>query len=77
MLGKLPRDQYNYMTVRQRIDFAIMILVFGILVGVCVQCMPFLRLCTVLILTLSPCSPFSINAFTILTAQQLVRLASG
>ncbi|KAI0752170.1 major facilitator superfamily domain-containing protein [Fomes fomentarius] len=46
MLGKLPRDQYNYMTVRQRIDFAIMILVFGILVGV-------------------------INAFTILTAQQL------
>ncbi|RPD77008.1 MFS general substrate transporter [Lentinus tigrinus ALCF2SS1-7] len=46
MLGKLPRDQYTYMTVRQRMDFTIMILVFGILVGI-------------------------INAFTILTAQQL------
>ncbi|KAI0744766.1 MFS general substrate transporter [Earliella scabrosa] len=46
MSGKLPSDRYTYMTVRQRIDFAIMTLIFGILVGV-------------------------INAFTILTAQQL------
>ena len=36
MLGKLPRDEYTYMTVRQRIDFAIMTVIFGILVGVCV-----------------------------------------
>ncbi|KAI0742681.1 MFS general substrate transporter [Daedaleopsis nitida] len=46
MLGKSPREDYTFMTVRQRIDFAIMLVVFGILVGV-------------------------INAFTILTAQQL------
>ncbi|RDX43667.1 MFS general substrate transporter [Lentinus brumalis] len=34
MLGRLPRDQYTYMTVRQRLDFAIMVLVFGVLVGI-------------------------------------------
>ena len=34
MSGKLPSDRYTYMTLRQRIDFAIMTLIFGILVGV-------------------------------------------
>ncbi|TBU57173.1 MFS general substrate transporter [Dichomitus squalens] len=34
MLGKVPRDRYAYMTVRQRIDFVILCLLFGVIVGV-------------------------------------------
>lgn len=66
MLGKLPRDRYTYMTARQRIDFTIMIIVFGVLVGVCVASQS----------RFEPhadhCIHHRINAFTILTAQQLV-----
>ncbi|KAI1787322.1 MFS general substrate transporter [Ganoderma leucocontextum] len=34
MLGKVPRDQYAYMSVRQRIDFVILCVLFGVLVGI-------------------------------------------
>ncbi|KAI0772495.1 MFS general substrate transporter [Trametes elegans] len=34
MSGRTPRDDYTYMSMRQRIDFAIVTLVFGVLVGV-------------------------------------------
>ncbi|KAI0351646.1 MFS general substrate transporter [Trametes cingulata] len=32
--GRTPRDEYTYMTMRQRIDFGVLVLVFGVLVGV-------------------------------------------
>ncbi|CDO70414.1 hypothetical protein BN946_scf184999.g55 [Trametes cinnabarina] len=34
MAGRTPRDDYTYMTVRQRIDFGIMTVIFGVIVGV-------------------------------------------
>ncbi|KAI8972584.1 major facilitator superfamily domain-containing protein [Trametes punicea] len=34
MAGRTPRDEYTYMTPRERIDFGIIVLVFGVLVGV-------------------------------------------
>ncbi|OSD03709.1 MFS general substrate transporter [Trametes coccinea BRFM310] len=34
MAGRTSRDEYTYMTMRQRIDFAIMTVVFGVIVGV-------------------------------------------
>lgn len=37
MLGKVPRDEYAYMTKRQRIDFVILCVLFGVLVGMCVH----------------------------------------
>lgn len=37
MLGKVPRDEYAYMTKRQRIDFVILCMLFGVLVGMCVH----------------------------------------
>ena len=33
MVGREPRDRTTYMTIRQRIDFAVMSLVFGVLVA--------------------------------------------
>lgn len=33
MLGRVPRDRYTYMTMRQRLDFALIVLIFGIVVG--------------------------------------------
>ncbi|KAI0370892.1 MFS general substrate transporter [Pilatotrama ljubarskyi] len=32
--GRIPRDEYSYMSMRQRIDFGVLVLVFGVLVGV-------------------------------------------
>ncbi|KAI9057517.1 MFS general substrate transporter [Trametes sanguinea] len=43
MAGRTPRDEYSYMTVRQRIDFGIMTVVFGVIVGVYVT---LLTVCT-------------------------------
>ncbi|KAI0737523.1 major facilitator superfamily domain-containing protein [Daedaleopsis nitida] len=34
MFGRMSREEYTFMTVRQRIDFAVMVVVFGIIVGV-------------------------------------------
>ncbi|KAJ8472940.1 hypothetical protein ONZ51_g8182 [Trametes cubensis] len=34
MAGQTPRDEYTYMSMRQRIDFAIITVTFGVLVGV-------------------------------------------
>ncbi|KAI0334148.1 MFS general substrate transporter [Cubamyces sp. BRFM 1775] len=64
MAGKASRDEYTYMTMRQRIDFAIVAVTFGVLVGVFV------------IFNHTELKPkayylptSSINAFTILSAQ--------
>ncbi|PIL26139.1 MFS general substrate transporter [Ganoderma sinense ZZ0214-1] len=34
MLGKVPRSEYAYMTLRQRIDFVILCVLFGVLSGI-------------------------------------------
>ncbi|KAI0668890.1 MFS general substrate transporter [Trametes maxima] len=34
LLGRTPREDYTYMSMRQRVDFAIITVVFGVLVGV-------------------------------------------
>ena len=37
LAGKEPKELATYMTIRQRTDFAIMWLIFGVLVAVCVS----------------------------------------
>ncbi|KAH9856353.1 major facilitator superfamily domain-containing protein [Lenzites betulinus] len=54
--GRATPDEYTYMSMRQRIDFAIIALVFGVLVGVSANARR---------------PSHSINAFTVLTAQHL------
>lgn len=67
--GRATPDEYTYMTMRQRIDFAIIALVFGVLVGVYV----FSPVFQLLPQSDPVCPVYRINAFTVLTAQHLVR----
>ena len=68
MAGQTSRDEYTYMSMRQRIDFAIITVTFGVLVGVFVSFIVSETKSMADYLT-----AFSINAFTILSAQHFVR----
>lgn len=68
MLGREPPSSRHYMTPHERLDFCILTLIFGVLVGVYVS---ILFVCSLWFMD-HP-SFLSVTSFTILTDQDFVR----